>query len=147
MKTFPRHYGGRSWSVPDRARISGRAAARTSQSQPNARSSDRCLSCLLRGSWSPLSLRPAHRAGQPTAGWWRDALIYQIYQLGLRVVVDLALNPSDQHSWFQAALAAKPGTPQRMATANGAAQMPPDSAAWFLPPHDTAVGRLEGTGR
>ena len=31
------------------------------------------------GSWSRLLLRPVHHAGQPTAGWWRDALIYQIY--------------------------------------------------------------------
>jgi hypothetical protein len=31
------------------------------------------------GSWSRLSLRPAHHAGQPTAGWRRDAVIGQIY--------------------------------------------------------------------
>jgi hypothetical protein len=31
------------------------------------------------GSWSRLSLRPVHHAGQPTAGWWRDAVIGQIY--------------------------------------------------------------------
>lgn len=61
------------------------------------------------GSWSRLSLRPVHRAGQPTAGWWRDALIHQIYPRSFT---------SDQHS-----------------------------AAGFLLPDDTAVGRLEGTGR
>jgi hypothetical protein len=26
------------------------------------------------GSWSRLSLRPVHHAGQQTAGWWRDAV-------------------------------------------------------------------------
>jgi hypothetical protein len=31
------------------------------------------------GSWSRLSLRPVHCAGQPTAEWWRDAVICQIY--------------------------------------------------------------------
>jgi hypothetical protein len=31
------------------------------------------------GSWSRLSLRPVHHAGQPTAEWWRYAVIGQIY--------------------------------------------------------------------
>jgi hypothetical protein len=31
------------------------------------------------GSWSRLSLRPVHHAGQPTGEWWRDAVICQIY--------------------------------------------------------------------
>jgi hypothetical protein len=31
------------------------------------------------GSWSRLSLRPVHHAGQQTAGWWRDAVTCPIY--------------------------------------------------------------------
>ena len=31
------------------------------------------------GSWSRLSLRPVRHAGQPAAGWWRNAVIGQIY--------------------------------------------------------------------
>ena len=31
------------------------------------------------GSWSRLSLRLVHCGGQPTAEWWRDAVICQIY--------------------------------------------------------------------
>ena len=42
-------------------------------------------SCLARaGSWSRLSLRPVHHAGQPAAEWWRDAVICQIYPATLR---------------------------------------------------------------
>jgi alpha-glucosidase len=43
-----------------------------------------------------------------------DALIARAHELGLRVVVDLVPNhTSDQHEWFQAALAAGPGSPER----------------------------------
>ncbi|MFC7361079.1 glycoside hydrolase family 13 protein [Nocardioides astragali] len=43
-----------------------------------------------------------------------DALIARAHELGLRVVVDLVPNhTSDEHEWFQAALAAGPGSPER----------------------------------
>ncbi|MGZ4454351.1 MAG: glycoside hydrolase family 13 protein [Nocardioides sp.] len=43
-----------------------------------------------------------------------DALLERAHQLGLRVIVDLVPNhSSDQHPWFQAALAAGPGSPER----------------------------------
>ena len=43
-----------------------------------------------------------------------DALIARAHELGLRVIVDLVPNhTSDEHAWFQAALAAGPGSPER----------------------------------
>ncbi|WP_269303312.1 glycoside hydrolase family 13 protein [Aeromicrobium sp. HA] len=43
-----------------------------------------------------------------------DALAARAHELGLRVIVDLVPNhSSDQHVWFQAALAAEPGSPER----------------------------------
>ena len=43
-----------------------------------------------------------------------DDLIARAHELGLRVVVDLVPNhTSDEHEWFQAALAAGPGSPER----------------------------------
>lgn len=43
-----------------------------------------------------------------------DELIARAHELGLRVVVDIVPNhTSDQHAWFQAALAAGPGSPER----------------------------------
>src|SRR5690349_7735234 len=43
-----------------------------------------------------------------------DALVARAHELGLRVIVDLVPNhTSDAHEWFQAALAAGPGSPER----------------------------------
>ncbi|WP_448072352.1 glycoside hydrolase family 13 protein [Georgenia yuyongxinii] len=43
-----------------------------------------------------------------------DALLARAHELGLRVIVDLVPNhTSDQHAWFQAALAAGPGSRER----------------------------------
>ncbi|NYE35749.1 alpha-glucosidase [Nocardioides cavernae] len=43
-----------------------------------------------------------------------DDLLARAHELGLKVVVDLVPNhTSDQHAWFQAALAAGPGSPER----------------------------------
>lgn len=43
-----------------------------------------------------------------------DAMLEKAHRLGLRVIVDLVPNhTSDEHVWFQAALAAGPGSPER----------------------------------
>jgi alpha-glucosidase len=43
-----------------------------------------------------------------------DALIAEAHDLGLRLIVDIVPNhSSDRHVWFQAALAAGPGSPER----------------------------------
>ncbi|HET8594310.1 MAG TPA: glycoside hydrolase family 13 protein [Intrasporangium sp.] len=43
-----------------------------------------------------------------------DALLARAHELGLKVIVDLVPNhSSDEHIWFQAALAAGPGSPER----------------------------------
>lgn len=43
-----------------------------------------------------------------------DAMVAKAHSLGLRVIVDLVPNHcSDQHPWFQEALAAAPGSPER----------------------------------
>jgi alpha-glucosidase len=43
-----------------------------------------------------------------------DALVARAHELGLRLVVDLVPNhTSSEHQWFQAALAAGPGSPER----------------------------------
>jgi alpha-glucosidase len=43
-----------------------------------------------------------------------DALLAEAHALGIRVTVDLVPNhTSDRHAWFQAALAAGPGSPER----------------------------------
>jgi glycosidase len=43
-----------------------------------------------------------------------DAMIAEAPRLGLRVIIDIVPNhSSDQHRWFQAALAAGPGSPER----------------------------------
>jgi alpha-glucosidase len=43
-----------------------------------------------------------------------DAFVREAHDLGLKVIVDIVPNhTSDQHPWFQAALAAGPGSPER----------------------------------
>jgi alpha-glucosidase len=43
-----------------------------------------------------------------------DLMVSKAHELGLRVMIDLVPNhSSDQHEWFQKALAAKPGSPER----------------------------------
>lgn len=57
-----------------------------------------------------------YRAVAPMFGDLRAAeeLIEKAHGLGLRVILDMVANHcSDQHPWFQAALAAEPGSPER----------------------------------
>ncbi|MFZ3565544.1 glycoside hydrolase family 13 protein [Streptomyces sp. BH097] len=57
-----------------------------------------------------------YRAIDPAFGTLADAekLIAEARDLGIRVIVDIVPNHvSDQHPWFQAALAAGPGSPER----------------------------------
>jgi alpha-glucosidase len=57
-----------------------------------------------------------YRAVDPVFGSLADAdaLLARAHELGLRVVVDLVPNhTSDEHEWFKAALAARPGSPER----------------------------------
>lgn len=57
-----------------------------------------------------------YRDVDPRFGTLADAetLIARAHELGLRVIIDIVPNhTSDQHVWFQAALAAGPGSPER----------------------------------
>ena len=57
-----------------------------------------------------------YRAIDPTFGTLADAeaLIAEALELGIRTIVDVVPNHvSDRHPWFQAALAAEPGSPER----------------------------------
>ncbi len=74
---------------------------------------------------SPFYTSPQHDAGYDVADYREvdprfgtladaDALIARAHQLGLRVIVDLVPNhTSDEHVWFQAALASAPGSAER----------------------------------
>ena len=74
---------------------------------------------------SPFYPSPQNDAGYDVADYYgvdalfgdlddADALIAEAHRLGLRVVVDLVPNhTSDEHPWFQRALAADPGSPER----------------------------------
>lgn len=57
-----------------------------------------------------------YRAIDPAFGTLREAenLIGEALELGIRTIIDIVPNHvSDQHPWFQAALAAGPGSPER----------------------------------
>ncbi len=74
---------------------------------------------------SPFYVSPMADAGYDVADYFdidplfgtladADALLVRARELGIRVVVDLVPNhSSDEHAWFQAALAAAPGSPER----------------------------------
>ena len=74
---------------------------------------------------SPFYVSPQHDAGYDVADYRdvdprfgtladADALLAQAHELGIRVLVDLVPNhSSSEHPWFQAALAATPGSPER----------------------------------
>ena len=72
--------------------------------------------------WYPSPMKDAgydvsdYRAIEPVFGTMDDAeaLIAEAHGLGIRVILDIVPNhTSDQHRWFQAALAAGPGSPER----------------------------------
>jgi alpha-glucosidase len=72
--------------------------------------------------WYPSPMKDAgydvsdYRAIEPVFGTMAEAeaLIAEAHAVGIRVVLDIVPNhTSDQHRWFQAALAAGPGSPER----------------------------------
>ena len=72
--------------------------------------------------WYPSPMKDAgydvsdYRAIEPVFGTMADAeaLIAEAHEAGIRVILDIVPNhTSDQHRWFQAALAAGPGSPER----------------------------------
>lgn len=72
--------------------------------------------------WYPSPMKDAgydvsdYRAIEPVFGTMSDAeaLITEAHEAGIRVILDIVPNhTSDQHRWFQQALAAAPGSPER----------------------------------
>src|SRR4249919_3686906 len=81
-----------------------------------------------------------------------DALLERAHELGLKVIVDIVPNhSSDEHPWFQAALAAAPGSRERaryiFRDGQGAeqAQPPNNWLSVFGGPAWTRVTRQDGT--
>ena len=68
-----------------------------------------------------------YRSVDPRFGSLADAeaLLAEAHQAGLRVLLDIVPNhTSDQHPWFQAALAPAPGRPSASATCSAPAGVP-----------------------
>ncbi|MCW2962398.1 MAG: alpha-glucosidase [Thermoleophilia bacterium] len=95
-----------------------------------------------------------YRAIEPSFGTLASArsLITEAHALGMRVILDIVPNhTSDQHAWFQAALAAAPGSPERarymFRAGRGAdgAQPPNDWRSVFGGPAWTRVTEADGT--
>ena len=81
-----------------------------------------------------------------------DALIAEARELGLRTIVDVVPNHvSDRHPWFQAALAAGPGSPERErfwfhpGRGNDGAAMPTDWRSSFAGPTWTRTTNPDGS--
>ncbi|SDL10247.1 alpha-glucosidase [Glycomyces sambucus] len=94
-----------------------------------------------------------YRAVDPVFGtlWDAERLIRAAHRHGLRIIVDLVPNhTSDRHPWFQAALAAAPGSPERArfhfrdepnnwrSRFGGPAWTRLDDGQWYLHLFDTA---------
>ncbi|HRB98684.1 MAG TPA: glycoside hydrolase family 13 protein [Dermatophilaceae bacterium] len=116
------------------------------------------------GIWvSPFYLSPMNDAGYDVADYRRvdpvfgstadaDALLRRAHELGLKVLVDLVPNhTSSEHAWFQAALAAGPGSPERAryhfrdGQGRGGAQPPNRWRSVFGGPGWTRVVEPDGT--
>lgn len=112
---------------------------------------------------SPFFVSPQHDAGYDVADYRDvdprfgtladfDAMLSRAHGLGLRLIIDLVPNhSSSDHVWFQAALAAGPGSPQRARYifrdglgADGA-QPPNDWRSNFRGPAWTRVTEADGT--
>jgi alpha-glucosidase len=94
-----------------------------------------------------------YRDIEPRFGTLQEArqLITEAHGLGLRVLLDLVPNHvSDQHPWFRAALAAKPGSPERArfifreGKGTGGAEPPNDWTSNFGGPAWTRVVEADG---
>jgi alpha-glucosidase len=81
-----------------------------------------------------------------------EALIGEALELGIRTIIDIVPNHvSDQHPWFQAALAARPGSPERArfwfhpGLGDGGDQMPTSWPSNFSGPSWTRTTDPDGT--
>src|SRR3954447_4760415 len=74
-----------------------------------------------------------------------DALLADAHERGVRVTIDLVPNhSSDRHEWFQAALAAGPGSPDAPATSSGTAAAPTAASRPTTGPRSSAGRRGRG---
>jgi alpha-glucosidase len=95
-----------------------------------------------------------YRAIDPVFGTLADAqaLIGEAHGHGIRIIIDIVPNhASDQHPWFQAALAAAPGSPERdrfwfrPGRGPGGGQAPNDWQSMFGGPAWTRITEADGT--